>query len=70
MAAVLPCHVALLLENLMVVAMESRYLGVRHFTISYFMVNAVVLIREAMVDLNSAWVRRISVGLRRRGASE
>jgi hypothetical protein len=69
-AAVLARHVALLLANLMVIAMQSRRLGVRHFTVSYRLVNATILIREAMVDLSAAWVRRIPVCLRRRGTRE
>jgi hypothetical protein len=70
MAPVLGCHIALLLANLMVIAMESRRLGVRHFPFPYLLVNAAVLIREAMINFNTAWVRRIPVGLRRGGDGE
>ena len=69
-AAVLTRHVALFLANLMVIAMQSRRLGVGHLTLSYFLVNATVLIREAIIDLGTAWVRGIPVRLRRRGAHE
>ena len=62
-AAVLACHIALLLANLMVIAMQSRRLGVRHFAFPYVLMNASVLIREAMVDLDTAWVHRVPVGL-------
>jgi hypothetical protein len=63
MAAVLACHIALLLPDLMVIKMQSRCFGVRHVAFPYFLVNAMVLIREAMVDLSAAWVRRVPVSL-------
>lgn len=69
-AVVLTRHVALFLANLTVIAMQSRRLGVRHRTVSYFLVNATVLICEAMVDVSAAWLRGISVGLRRHSAHE
>jgi urea transporter len=64
MAAVLPCHIALLLANLTVIAMQPRRLSARHFTFPYFLVNAVVLVREAIVNLSAAWVHCVPVGLR------
>jgi hypothetical protein len=69
MAPVLACRVALLLANLMVIAMESRRPRAT-FHLPHFVVNAPVLIREALIDPSAAWARRIPVGLRRGGAGE
>jgi hypothetical protein len=68
--AILPRHVSFFLAYLAVVAVKARRLGVRHFTIPYLLMYAPVLIREPMIDFGAAWVRRIPVGLRRRGACE
>ena len=55
MAAIMRCHIALLLANLTVIVMQPRRLRMRHVTFPYFVVNAPVLICEAMIGLNTAW---------------
>jgi hypothetical protein len=55
-AAVMACHRTFFLADCFVFLMQRGRLGLRDFAALHFVVDALILIRQAIVDLLAAWV--------------